>query len=135
MQIEVPMASLDAVVSQFHSCKNGSTFINEYDYSSRINRYLDRFYFSDSQVHEGAVLSQYPLEDTRRGYSCIVHYSSDDKWNIKHPVFATNDTKLSEDKMPIAQRESLLYSVCGVTMSDQKYPYFFHFHVRVVGLN
>lgn len=59
--IEVPTRALDRVCKQF-SLLTSKHFENEYDFTAQINRYLDRFYFDDNHVTEGAVLAQYPLK-------------------------------------------------------------------------
>lgn len=122
VSIDVPTQALDTIVEQFALAQT-RTWENESDFASQVNRYLDRFYFDDAHQTEGAVLGQYPLEATRRGDSCIVLYGND--WTIKHPVLATNDSKLKLDDFHKAEKESRLYSICSVTKCSYKFPYMF----------
>ncbi len=124
VQIDVPTRALDTIIKQFKLIVV-KTWDNEYDFTSQINRYLDRFYFDDAHVTEGAVLSQYPLQGTRRGDSCIVQY--DDYWKIKQPVIATNNSKLNVEELSKAEAESRLYSICALSKSEVKFPFLFSF--------
>lgn len=128
VEVDVPTQALDTVIEQFGLVPD-KEWENEYELTSQVNRYLDRFYFNDAQVKEGAVLAQYPLQGTRRGDSCIVLYGED--WKIKHPVLGVNDSKLATSKLPKAVQESRLYSLCAVSVceSDSKFPYIFSFPI------
>lgn len=126
--IEVPTQALDRVCEQF-SLLTSKRFENEYDFTAQINRYLDRFYFDDNHVTEGAVLAQYPLKSTQRGDSCIVLYDND--WTIKHPVLATNNSKLKVEDFSKAEDESRLITLSALSRSTSKFPFVFSFPLCV----
>lgn len=126
--IEVPTQTLDRVCEQF-SLLTSKHFQNEYEFTAQVNRYLDRFYFDDNHVTEGAVLAQYPLKSTQRGDSCIVLYDND--WTIKHPVLATNDSKLKEQDFSKAENESRLITLSALWRSTSKFPFVFSFPLCV----
>lgn len=125
MTITVPEQPLKNLLEQVASFSQ-MAFSNEYEFSSLFCRHLDRYFFGDEHVHEGAVLSQLPLESTRRCDIAIVLF---DKWSIKNPVVAASDVKQHQKQMIIAERESQLYSMCALSKSaaDVKFPFFFSF--------
>lgn len=114
MSITVDGKSLDNVLEQFQLFSSMSVS-NEYELSSLIARHLDRFLFDNCHVHEGAVLAQFPLQNTTTGDFSIVYFH---KWCPKFPVVGTNDTKLDDNKMPVATRESRLYSICSLARCE-----------------
>ena len=128
--IAVPTTALNTILEQFKRMAN-RVFDNEYEFTSQITRHLDRFYFDDRHVHEGAVLAQYPLDPldgTKRGDACVVLYDGS-TWAVKHPVLATNDSKMDDSDFEKARRESRLYSICALSKCEHKFPYFFSFPI------
>ena len=120
MPINVPEGALNTIVEQL-SYFPGRTFQSEYEFTSLLCRHMDRFLFDGNHCNEGAVLSQFPLEITRRCDLAIVFF--DEMWAPRFPVAAASDAKLTD--LAKAESESRLYSVCGASRCEKNA--YFHF--------
>ena len=123
VDVDVSSQALDTIIKQFRQA-TAKQWDNEGVFSSHINWYLDRFYFDNNHVHEGAVLSQFPLEGTRACDCCIGLFEPND-WTVKYPLLFCATAKLDPRDFPKAVTESRLCSICCVAKSDCKFPYMF----------
>lgn len=122
MLITVPEEPLNTVVRQlgnFHDIR----FANEYEFSSLLCRHMDRFLFDADHCNEGAVLSQYPVEDTRRCDLAILFFNKG--WVPRFPVASATDAKLV--KYEEAKNESRLYSICAASRCNENSRFHFLF--------